>query len=920
MFLIVALGGPALRAQAAPPARVSSSEIIIDRVEFLGVTAFDQETLGGILTIGSEDLYEPRRAVRTVENLEKLYKLSGYESVLIASDLIAVPDEEGRPRNVLRFHVQEGKPIRIAAIRIDSEGIRNDFLRVGLLARTGLRRGDLLDQEKVKAARRALQDFLFSEEFIGASVDVPQVLDAPAMPQKTSAGEAAKWVTLVFKIDMGDKVTFGFRGNHVLSRSRLVTLIDEQRLLGFNKDYVSAIRSRIEDEYRASGYAHVRVKAFNFERNDKSKAGLHQRHISYEIEEGPRVVIRAIDFEGNQIFQDEDLRKRFFSFAPRLVQRKFYVEKDVEKTSELLIEWLKAQGYLTAKLVTVNRVYNPANASYSLMIYLYEGEQTRLRDITFSGVVAFSTDEVKRVLSVREGEPLNLFAFTEGLEALKNLYRSRGYLDARISNEAETEQGRRVVEYSHENRFADIRIEIAEGVLYRASDVAIEGLTRTRREVVERELSLKPGDVLEERKIAENESRLRRLGIFSSVEIQSVEDHARPGHRKLIVSLAEGAPGLVAGGIGFRNDQGLRLFGQSSYANLWGGRNHTLSLGLNLNRRFDQSFCDNNDPDEEEGLTSLGQSKACFLEWQMQLDYLWPWFAFGATNFRPKVTWERTQFLKYDASTASISATWERRLLHSLNLTGLFTVSYEQAKIFNASESLNASQSGGQNFENREHTIASLIPAVQVDLRDNPLAPTSGFFGSASFEYAPSDFLSNSRREVDGVEQVYPVGYYRLQARADGFIPLSSRISWYLSFRTGFARNNEPPPENDRDNPNYAIPLIKQFTLGGVGSVRGFAEQSIRTPDNYAIRGTISYVNYRTQIDLPVVGQLRFGPFLDAGNVQFDKYSLGNLRYGAGFGFHYLSPVGPVNFDWGFNLDPRPQEDKYRFYFSIGVL
>jgi len=79
-------------------------------------------------------------------------------------------------------------------------------------------------------------------------------------------------------------------------------------------------------------------------------------------------------------------------------------------------------------------------------------------------------------------------------------------------------------------------------------------------------------------------------------------------------------------------------------------------------------------------------------------------------------------------------------------------------------------------------------------------------------------------------------------------------------------------------------------------------------------------VNYRFQLDFPFAGALRFGPFVDAANLMVDTYSLGDLRFGAGFGFHFRSPVGPVNFDWGFNVAPRPNEDTNRFYFSIGVL
>jgi outer membrane protein insertion porin family len=107
--------------------------------------------------------------------------------------------------------------------------------------------------------------------------------------------------------------------------------------------------------------------------------------------------------------------------------------------------------------------------------------------------------------------------------------------------------------------------------------------------------------------------------------------------------------------------------------------------------------------------------------------------------------------------------------------------------------------------------------------------------------------------------------------------------------------------------------------LGGVSSLRGFGEQELNS-QNTVIKGSLSYVNYRTQLDVPISGGLRVGPFLDAANLRIDSFSFGGLRYGSGFGFHYLTPVGPVNLDWGFKLNPLPGEDTNQFYFSIGVL
>ena len=73
-------------------------------------------------------------------------------------------------------------------------------------------------------------------------------------------------------------------------------------------------------------------------------------------------------------------------------------------------------------------------------------------------------------------------------------------------------------------------------------------------------------------------------------------------------------------------------------------------------------------------------------------------------------------------------------------------------------------------------------------------------------------------------------------------------------------------------------------------------------------------------MDFLVGESLSFGPFFDAGNVQVDNFSLGYLRYGTGVGMRYLTPIGPVNFDWGFKLFPHGAEQTNVFYFSLGVI
>jgi len=888
-----------------PFAQATEPVVEIDRIELVGVTVFDGKTVEPILELTAGDRLEHRKVVRTAENLQELYRNHGYEQVQVKTELSQQRGDQGQPETVLKFSIVEGLPTRISRVRLVPSWIITERLALAdnthaefknywkvnetdLLATIGLKQGDLFDQDQVSTGKRSLQDALAAEEFIGAKVDDPQITQVAVPEGQTSP--AAKWIELEFHVDLGDRITFGFRGNTVFTKSNLLSWVDDQRAIGFTKGYVESIRKRIEDEYRLAGYDRVQVTPFTFEKAQKK-----ERHITFEIIEGPKIEIEDVEFDGNVAFTDERLQEYFYEQGSPQIQRGYYVEKEVEKSTELLLEWMKSQGYLGAKLVTISRTYNEKKHSVRLLVYLYEGDQTLVRDLKLKGAAAISPDEVKRILRIQEASPLNLFAFSEGIETLKAAYRARGYLDARILNEGVAEGGSAVILYSQENRVADIYLELDEGPQFKVNRIAIEGLSKTKEDVVRRELLFREDDILESYRVTESEARLRKLGIFSVVTVRAENDLDKAGYKNVKISIQEGTPGIIAGGIGIRNDLGARVFGQTAYTNLW-KRNHTVSLNANLNRRFDEDFCAN--PAQR---LAGEKGDLCFVEYQFQLGYVWPWFMLGATTFRPKFTVEKTQFRQFDASSVELAGTWERRLLKSIDLSGLFTYSIERIRQFHADT----------NVDNQTLRIGAITPGLRLDLRDSSLAPTTGWYSSTSFEYASTWLLS----QKDPV----PLGYSRFQYRLDRYIPLFKNVTWFLSFRTGFEKNLEVQTDGGPEDLRYSIPLIKQFALGGAGSMRGFKEQELNFQDK-AIRGTMSYVNYRTQIDLPFAGPLRFAPFLDAANLMLDTYTFGHLRYGAGVGLHYQSPVGPVNFDWGFKLDPRAGEDPSRFYFTIGVI
>jgi outer membrane protein insertion porin family len=892
-------------AEANAPGAKIAPKIIIDQVEVEGVTSLTPEAVEAAVEVGTGEVLDQAKILRTVENLREQYRAIGFEQATIQTHLTRRELSGERPQYVLVIKVEEGSPTRILDItfslppEIDLTGPDLGYttwrrLEKELASRVAIKSGEVLTRERVAGIRRAIQEVFVSDEYIGARVDDLKTVNTTAQPGGLEAG---RWVHLEAIVRPGDRVNFGFRGNQVLNQSRLDSIVDEQRSLGLGREYVSAIQSRIQDEYKALGYAKIRITPYTFEVPKKGPDGSRVRHVTYQIEEGPRIRIDSIDFDGNVYFTNEELRHKFATLAPPIVQRGYYVEKDVQHGVELLIEWIKSQGFLSAKLTTVSTTYpghalpQDKDSTVKLVVYIYEGDQTIVKSVSVNGAHIFDKAAVEKFLGLNEGTPLNLFALSEGIQALKTAYRAQGYLSAAVTNENTD----RVVKYSDENRVAEVTLDVSEGPQFHVSRIDVEGRVQTKEGVILRECPLRVGDIIEEPKLAETNANLRRLGIFSSVKVRAVQDPDRPQARVIKISVEEAPPGVIAGGPGFRNDLGIRAFGELGYTNLW-GENHSAFLDLAANRRLNSSVGNN------------AGNGFQFVEYQAQLAYSWPWFMGTDITFRPTLNQSETEFINFDATVTEGALNWEKRLMRSPSLVALFTYSLERVNQFDA---INAAQDNGL------FRIGSVTPSIRLDMRDNPLAPTRGLYAQASFEWADPIFFSQNTPS--------PIGYTRFQFRSDYIVPLLPGASWLFSFRAGLERSTVSQSNGSAEVGYGSIPLIKRFALGGIASLRGYAEQELNVNNIVFLTGSASYVNYRTQIDFPIAGSLKFGPFLDAANLQVDTFSFGNLLYGAGFGVRYVTPIGPVSFDYGWKLNPPSalvdsNTAESNFYFSVGVI
>ena len=163
--------------------------------------------------------------------------------------------------------------------------------------------------------------------------------------------------------------------------------------------------------------------------------------------------------------------------------------------------------------------------------------------------------------------------------------------------------------------------------------------------------------------------------------------------------------------------------------------------------------------------------------------------------------------------------------------------------------------------------------------------------------------------------------YYGASLDGRHYLPLGDRLVFASRLQLGNIKPIGDAPEN--------VPFSKKYFLGGATTIRGWGRYEVSpvTPDGVPIGGN-SLLAVSGELRAVLYGKLGGVFFLDSGNVwaRSGAFAPSDLRYAVGPGLRYQTPVGPIRFDFGYQLNPipgllvngSPQKHRYRFHFSIG--
>ncbi|MGH9340348.1 MAG: outer membrane protein assembly factor BamA [Acidobacteriota bacterium] len=321
-----------------------------------------------------------------------------------------------------------------------------------------------------------------------------------------------------------------FQGAESFDESEVVDRFGEMRVnLRVNSPFyeseipkaLQAIRLLLQEKGRPLGRASVEVRPVTS----------NAVRLIFTIEEGPKVRIGRIDFEGNTVFQDDELRDALELTKERGLGSVFrgldkYIEEKLEYDiqTNLLTEYRRA-GYIFARAEdpSIEIVQGPRGwlpgfrktfFQYYITIPVQEGERFRYEGFSIEGVEEFETEQVQEIYSIQPGEVVNYVALSEANESLKNMYSRLGYLEMQLIPEITPDYSENTI---------DVKIRVEEGGRYIVDRIDFDGNLKTRDKVLRRELLIEEADLFNSELLDRSILRLNQLGFFEEVDYEVIK-------------------------------------------------------------------------------------------------------------------------------------------------------------------------------------------------------------------------------------------------------------------------------------------------------------------------------------------------------------------------------------------------------------
>ena len=841
-----------------------------------------------------------------LQNIRQLMQENGYYRARVTAE--STSNAATQQVNIL-FHITPAEPAHVGEVKGTGHSL---FSQAQLQDIARMHPGDRVTASRVTNSLQHLRKKLQKQRRLLAQVSIAE----QTYHSETNA------VDFSYLIEPGPVVLVAVQGFHV-SRGALKREVPIYQENALDDDLLNEGKRNLLDYLQSRGHFDARVEY-------KKEADSNTVNVTYTIDPGPLHKFELIEIAGNKYFSRAMLRQRLhIQPSGKLFVRGRYsgalLKSDVANLEALYV----SNGFRQVKIQTkVDDNYHGADNHIAVHILIDEGPQTLVGAFQVVGNQKIALKSFPE-LSTAEGQPYSEQNLANDREAILNYYFNHGFSNATLDITTNPSSGQ-------PNR-EDVTYNIREGEQFFVNQVMVAGLDHTRNFVVQREIQVTPGQPLSQQDLLNTQTRLYDLGIFSQVDTAVQNPNGSDPRKNVLIQAQEAKRYTFTYGIGLEFETGLPS-GTSSPAGSTGvsprvgfdvtrlnvgGRNQTLIFQSHVGRLQQRGLISYEIP-------KLFNSDSLKLFYTIFYDNSLDVATFTSQRLEGKIDLRQQIGTPKPNSAESLTYRFDYRRVKASNFASKFSPA--------------------------EFSLLSL-PAVVGgpgvtfirDKRDNPLESTKGQyftldgFVASSYVGSAADF---------GRILAQDSTYYGFGHPNHKFVFARSTS---LGLEQVFHGTRVLPPgacqvsnlTTSCSQGITVIPLPEVFFAGGGNSNRGFGlnQAGPRDPDSgFPVGGTALFNNSEElrfpSVSLPFLGEgFGFAVFHDMGNVftaghdmlkglvrwhqpdpaqcllangvpntscmtQFNNSSYDYTSHAVGLGLRYKTPIGPLRFDFGYNLNP----------------
>ena len=651
-------------------------------------------------------------------------------------------------------------------------------------------------------------------------------------------------------------------------------LIDNLRQIGFaegrafDRSQLEKLEQELTRQYNSLGKYAVKLESTVTELENNRVA------VTIEISEGVAAKIQKINIVGNTVYKEKKLIKKFklstsslFSFYTKSDQ---YSRQKLSADLESLRSYYLNNGYINFNIDSTQVSITPDKKGIYITINITEGELFTISEVRLTGNLILPEEELSDLISVRQGDIFSRRQLTNSSDALSTRLGNDGYAFANVNS---------IPEINDEEHTVAVTFFVDPGKRAYVRRITFSGNTRTRDEILRREMRQLEGSWIDTEKVDRGRIRLQRLGFFGDVNVETPAVAGTTDQVDVHYTVEEKPSGNFSLGLGFSQTGGLTFQTSITQENFLGsGKRMSLTFNTSeINRRFGFSYSN-----PYYTMDGVSRSLSGFYQETTSIDAnvtafdntVWG----GSVGFGIPITEYNSFFTGLGYENTDISTTFgtAREVFEFIADNG------------------------------SEYNILRWSNSLSFDTRNRTILPDKGALHRITAQVALPSLGSS-------------LEYYKLGYKTQWFTSLFE--DYVFSLKADIAYGDS---YGDTEG---GLPFFENFYAGGPKSVRGYEENTLGPLDSLGrpLGGNLKTTG-GAEVILPVpffkdIKSIRIAGFFDVGNVygNDEDFDAGELRYSAGISGIWLSPFGLVSASIAQPFNDQATDQIQNFQFTFGT-